>query len=164
MILATEYGIQQTKHGIAMRKGGMDEVACDITLLVDTILQQTTRDDSDEMSVPPNAFIYGDASSDSSPILLTEDQSGAQSVVYPHVANGRNESLFQNHNDNTTTQQHRLHVAAACAERIRQAILTKTGFTTSMGVSTSPMLGKIASSLKKPNGLSVLCIHAGRPH
>lgn len=150
--LARDYGIQDTM--IAMKKGGFDEATCDVTFLVNAILE-TRQDDTNggarrTMTVPSNAFIYGN---ESFSIVLTEDQSGAQSIV-------RNEAVsfphHNNDNDNAVIQQQRLHVAAACAEQVRQAIFNKTGFTTSIGVSTSPMLCKIASSLRKPNGLNIL--------
>jgi nucleotidyltransferase/DNA polymerase involved in DNA repair len=128
-----------------MRKGGMDEVLCDITALADAMV-----DTSKLQSLPTNAFIYGN---DESSVVLTEDQSGAQSIVRNHCH--AQESSFHDDDDDVLVQR-RLYAAAACAERIRQAIHTNTGFTTSMGVSVSPMLSKIASSLKKPNGLVVL--------
>ena len=158
--MAREYGVQDDK--ISLRKGGMDEVACDVTALVDAVLEQTIMKDASDketMSLPSNAFIYGDASSTSSPIVLTEDQSGAQSIVPLRTQHDEYEesALYENNNNNNTAHiQQRLHVATACAERIRQAIFQQTNFTTSIGVSTSPMLAKIASSLQKPNGLSVL--------
>lgn len=126
---------------VAMKKGGMDEVACDITALVDAIMSNGNM-----QSAPQNSFIYGD---EDSSVVLKEDQSGAQCTV-SHLA--RNEPT----SNNQAIIQQRLHVAATCAERLRQAIYTNTRFTTSIGVSTSPMLSKIASSLQKPNGLSVL--------
>ena len=130
---------------VAMKKGGMDEVACDISALVDAIMSNSN---GDMQSAPQNTFIYGN---EDSSVVLTEDQSGAQCTVSHSASNG-NESMSNTH----AIIQQRLNVAASCAERLRQAIYKKTRFTTSIGVSTSPMLSKIASSLRKPNGLSVL--------
>lgn len=129
---------------VAMKKGGMDEVACDISALVDAIM---SNGNDNGQSAPPNAFIYGN---EDSSVVLTEDQSGAQCTVL-HSAR-TNEAMSNGH----AIIQQRLHVAATCAERLRQAIYTQTRFTTSIGVSTSPMLSKIASSMRKPNGLAVL--------
>ena len=148
--ICEENGMNNTS--VAMRKGGMDEVLCDISSLVDVIVNK-----SHVQSVPLNAFIYGDCRNDSSSIVLTDDQSGAQSVITNHVSAPHEFNLNDDDDDDTVVAvQRRLHAAAACAERIRHAIYTNTGFTTSMGVSVSPMLSKIASSLKKPNGLSIL--------
>jgi len=50
-----------------------------------------------------------------------------------------------------------LEYAQQLAASIRQAILTETGFTTRMGVSTNPLLAKLATSQKNKNS-AVRCI------
>lgn len=142
-------------HGnavVAMRKGGMDEVTCDISALVDAIMSSNDNDDCNVQSPPQNSFVYGN---EDSSVVLTEDQSGAQCTVQYSASAKSDETTLCPDGDEDMIQK-RLHVAATCAERIRQAIYTKTLFTTSVGVSTSPMLSKIASSLRKPSGLSIL--------
>jgi DNA polymerase iota len=136
-LLAHEYGVNN--DCIAIRKGGMDEVYCDMTNLVADAVSDKN------LSLPTNAFIYGESSGS---VVMTEDQSGAQSILH-HT------SLHSSSLDNME-MTHRLHIAAACAERIRCSVRSITGFTTSMGVSGSPMLAKLASDLKKPNSLSIL--------
>jgi DNA polymerase iota len=134
-LLAHEYGVD--KELLAIRKGGMDEVYCDMTALVEAASYR-------KLPIPTNAFIYGESSA---PVVITEDQSGAQSILHHTSVRSSLDDAEMAHN---------LHVAAACAERIRSSLHSTTGFTTCMGVSVSPMLAKIASDLKKPDSLSIL--------
>lgn len=150
--MAKEYRIGE--RDVAMKKGGMDEVACDVTALVDAIVESDKG--GGLKPLPPNAFVYGN---EASSVVLREDQSGAASTIVANQSyDYHSESMFSNnplHHDNDLVEK-RLHIAAACAEQVRQAIHQQLGFTTSLGVSTSPMLSKIASSIQKPNGLSIL--------
>ena len=136
LMLAHEYGVD--KELVAIRKGGMDEIYCDMTALVEAASDKN-------LPVPTKkAFIYGESSA---PVIITEDQSGVQSILH--------HSFVPSSLDNAEMAR-KLHVAAACAERIRSSLRSTTGFTTCMGVSVSPMLAKLASDLKKPDSLSIL--------
>jgi DNA polymerase iota len=136
---------------VAVCKGSMDEMVADITSM---------KDDSGVSYSSKSAFseyiyVYGENPDDR--IVLTEDQTGAETV---HL---RKSGGVPRHTAvdaiNATT---RIRRAAIVAVQIRQAILHETGFTTTLGVSASPLLAKIASGLKKPGCVNVLPPECGR--
>jgi nucleotidyltransferase/DNA polymerase involved in DNA repair len=79
-----------------------------------------------------------------------EDQTGGQTIVYGQkTASALDNAHVQYGSDQERREyQQRLDCAAAIAERMRRHIYNKVGFVTTMGISVSPMLAKLASDLK----------------
>ena len=135
-------------------------------------------------------YIYGETGS-SSTAVLTEDQSGAESIVsYTHVGPTHQQPTLQQQEcgprrnewtkDGTTsgslwnsvhwehgacpntgqtrkeTCRKRLLVASKLVRRIQYHIYAKTQFLTTIGISTSPQLCKIATGLQKPRSINIL--------
>jgi len=140
------------KYGVIVpvRKGGMDEALADLTELVNAAMKQ----DCGRPSIL--IHIYGSDSNEIS--VLTEDQSGAEVVVNAkyHATPLENAHVNYGSDNDKRECQARLKCAASIAERVRYAIHEKVGFTTTMGVSVSPMLSKFSSGLKKPNSVNIL--------
>lgn len=116
----------------------MDEMMADLT-----IAAIAGGDDRFEAEF----YVYGE--NDRESITLTEDQTGASSKIiedFQYLSDGASERSCAE----------KLQGAARIALRIRQQILQATGFTTTMGLSTNPMLAKIASGLRKPATVNVL--------
>jgi DNA polymerase iota len=163
-------GVDSTRKAVAVRKGGMDELFADISALVDA---STVNDQSQSLlpapPLPANAFVYGDNnnkhSAASQSISITEDQSGARATVAfdddEAIASSSHSSFYNAHVQYGNSKerqdcQRRLYAAAHLCETIRQSIHQSTGFTTTIGISVSPMLAKLSSDLHKPNSLNVL--------
>ena len=123
----------------SIRKGCMDEM----TLMYDVPAVDSMKNAGicDEARTE-GIYIYGDTPNES--IRLTEDQTGAETIVRSEMFRTR------------TTVYEPLIQVAVLAKAIRQRILSETGFTVTMGVSTSPLLAKLASGLRKPHTVNVL--------
>jgi DNA polymerase iota len=140
-------------HGVSVpvRKGGMDEAFGDMTNLVTATLERNQR------TLPPvstcAAHVYGNDSNETS--VLTEDQTGAQTIVHgqQHASALDNAHVHYGSDRERRECQQRLECAAAIAERVRRLIYNKVGFVTTMGISVSPMLAKLASDLKVGSAL-----------
>jgi DNA polymerase iota len=125
---------------IAVRRGSMDEMMADLSVAI-------RIDGDDRVDYSTNVYIYGE--NDKETITLTEDQTGACSkIVHEFQARSLGPS--------ERSCSERLQRASNIALQIRQEILQRTGFTTTMGVSVNPLLAKIASGLKKPATVNVL--------
>jgi DNA polymerase iota len=123
--------------GVTVAKGSMDEAAADLTPAVDRYLRNAPRDAREEPAHEPSVFVYNDNDGSSS----TRNGSG--------------------HGDEPSGPERQavarsLEVAAHLAMRIRAAILEETGFKTTLGVSTNPLLSKVASGVRKPGTVNVL--------
>ncbi|KAL7567315.1 hypothetical protein ACA910_015689 [Epithemia clementina (nom. ined.)] len=127
---------------------------------------------------PDHTFVYGDNASAVS--VLVEDQTGATASVSHGGSSSHTKQSFSWSDTTTTTMQQyyynvhapfsqssraavqrnvcqeRLDIAAAICEQVRQSIYHTTGFTTTLGISVSKLLAKLASDLHKPNSLNVL--------
>ena len=126
------------------RKGGMDEMFADITFAVDSAAGNANGSVGGKMDV----FIYGD--DPSAQVSISEDQSGATAVASTR-ANGSHMPQAEQDMERSS-----LHIAAKFAATVRAAVKDDTGFTACAGVSTSPMLAKLASELRKPDSLNLL--------
>jgi DNA polymerase iota len=151
---------QQECPGSAVSKGsGMDEMLADISpaIFIDRSNDSRRAKDSDSLSQEANNyFIYGEQGKETT--ILTEDQSGAATVVV-RTAQALHASSTANHQQQAGQREHlrrNLHRAAQTACRIRRRVLDKTGFTTTLGLSVSPLLAKLAGGLKKPYTVNVL--------
>ena len=116
----------------------------DITFAVDTVAGTANGGVGGNVDV----FIYGD--DPSAHVSISEDQSGATAVASTRAGASH---MPQAEKD---MERSRLHIAAKFAAIIRAAVKDDTGFTACAGVSTSPMLAKLASELRKPDSLNLL--------
>jgi nucleotidyltransferase/DNA polymerase involved in DNA repair len=142
----------------AICKGSMDEMMAET--------RYPTGDDGAPESIGETNMaemhVYDEHGSGDT-IVLKEDQSGASSVVAFGTSSTtatrstqRSGTVHPERSDRTTTTRQRLLHTAAMALKIRRAILDETGFTTTLGVSCSPLLAKLASGLQKPGTVNVL--------
>jgi DNA polymerase iota len=123
---------------VSVAKGSMDEAAADLTPAVaDVILRRVQEKDTRKFVYDSSVYIYHDNKESSSDrnVLVYGDES----------SNAEREAIIRN-----------LHVAAHLAMRIRTAILESTGFSTTLGVSTNPLLSKMGSGIRKPGTVNVL--------
>jgi DNA polymerase iota len=128
------------------KKGGMDEYFADITAAVDNEWENNRS-----ISLPDGVWIYGD---NSSVARITEDQSGASSIsVWKHNENGGERWGTKEEKKNCA---HKMQIAAKIARQIQNKVKEKTGFSTTIGISSSPMLSKLAADLKKPKSCNIL--------
>lgn len=131
-------------------KGYMDEMYADITPTVECCLSSSMSIQQEDLH--ESIFVYG---SQSSTISISEDQSGATATirVAPH-SHAASKNDYKTEEIATLTRH--LKLASHYAHRIQKELFTKQGFTTTIGISTNPMLAKIASDLKKPNSINLL--------
>jgi nucleotidyltransferase/DNA polymerase involved in DNA repair len=94
-------------------------------------------------------YVYGEHPSVDAMIRLTEDQTGAETMVHEH-----HHPAADHRTDHALLQQ--LHQTATLVQAIRQRILSQTGFAVTMGVSTNPFLAKLACGLRKPGIVNIL--------
>lgn len=126
---------------MAVCKGSMDEMMVDLTH-VDFLAN--TRENGNSLD---QVYVYGSRSGEAT--TLTEDQTGATAtVVYDKTASRDTKE--------TRLVRKQYFEAASMALAIQNQILEQTGFTTTLGVSNSPMLAKIASGLRKPATVNIL--------
>lgn len=127
----------------SVRKGSMDEAFADLTNLVTAVIKQKRR-----QNTPSATYVYGNDLNETS--VLTEDQSGAQTIVHAHYRASASENAHVHYGSDRKRRecQERLECAASIAEHVRNVIHETLGFTTTMGISVSPMLSKLSSDLK----------------
>lgn len=135
--------------GTSVAKGSMDEMVAGIprpgegSAFGNAHQCQTSIEDDDRI------YIYGEGLSNEQ-VELVEDQTGATTVVGIHNAP-------RHHNAPPSgALRRRLLEAATVALHVRQRILDETGFTTTMGLSTNPLLAKLASGIRKPAFVNLL--------
>ena len=125
---------------LPVAKGSMDEMMADLTLAC-----HVNPHDQDFPN-DHNVYIYGDRGQEQT--TLTEDQTGDSVRVVENINH-----LSSNHDHVAAAQ---LQKAASLAAQIRASILRETGFRVTMGVSSNPLLAKLASGLKKPGTVNLL--------
>lgn len=128
---------------IAVCKGSMDEMMADLTCA--NAEESGTICSTNDFS-ESNIYVYGEQGQEQT--VLTEDQTG-DSVVVVEVGSS---STSTSHSPLAA----RLQQAALLALKIRASILEETGFRVTMGISSNPLLAKIASGLKKPGSVNLL--------
>jgi nucleotidyltransferase/DNA polymerase involved in DNA repair len=144
--------IKSIDSNSAVRKGCMDEMSADIS----TISPSLDSIKNHAIIQPEDVFNYNDPSSkEKSVILLTEDQTGAQTMVHRDYSTLEHMTKHENVAINSAFNE-KLQESISCAIKVRQTILNETGFTTTMGISYNPMMAKIASGLRKPGIINVL--------
>ena len=144
----------------AAKKGCMDEMFADVTCAVQKRLfgesnseidrdreRCSTSQKSATRNLPPKTFIYGE-DEQSSTVKISEDQSGVEALIKTSST-----SFLHSENEWGTNRERahcveRLKIAIIIAAQIRERIRSKTQFSTTIGVSVSPMLAKLACDLK----------------
>jgi len=148
---------QKLRPGSKVAKGSMDEMMADLSLSSSS--SSSTASSSQDgtaaaggcaIELSKDIYIYGSSSARSHALVMTEDQTGAQTVVHSTAPGVQPTS-----SDNPVIAQ-RLQETATLALQIRQTILSETGFKTTLGVSCNPLLAKLASGLKKPGIVNIL--------
>ena len=126
---------------------------------------------NDSINQQNDIFIYGE-SEESSVVRISEDQSGAEATIsnastysqtgsrsIQHDYNNRychQHGLIDNHHcgsictgaEEQRICKEKLLLATMIASKVRERIRSKIRFSTTIGVSISPMLAKLASDLK----------------
>ena len=151
------------------KKGGMDECFADITASVQNSCEGNTYNadvsgsklyassssaiDDDIYNV--SIWIYGE-DENSSTVQVTEDQSGASSISI--WKNNTNRDIGERWGIKEEKRRfiHNMQIAAKIARKVQNQVKHQTGFTTTIGISSSPMLAKLASDLKKPKSCNIL--------
>ena len=140
--------------GNATKKGGMDEYFADITPAVEQEWSSIMRRNNWLQSfAQSDVWIYGQ-NAKSSCIEIREDQSGATSKSRYHQED--NEQIMWGNEKEIFECTQKLKIAAQLAKRIQAEVKAATQFSTTIGTSTSPMLAKIGSDLKKPKSCNIL--------
>jgi nucleotidyltransferase/DNA polymerase involved in DNA repair len=168
---------------VPARKGSMDEMMVDLSVVVDSLHKQHHRREShggdaivgkmeehiisilgidyhDLMGAGNGWYIFGEKSS-TSVTNMVEDQTGAATTVSfldPPIKlseSRRNIHELNRSGDKQACLQ-RLHIASQLATYICNFINQETDFSTTVGVSVSPLLAKLASGLKKPKSINML--------
>ena len=144
-----------------VKKGCMDEMCADVTTAVSHYSEPYNMNTEQEFKSSNDkhakVFYYGETNEFES-IQIKEDQSGACTTI----SNTYDNSIHQNnHTDyhwgnvgDKRICKEKLRVASKIANEIREEIRSKTKFSTTIGVSVSPMLAKLASDIK----VSCLCL------
>lgn len=144
------------------KKGGMDEYFADLTVSVHQKEQRQNVDPEvrgrlstvNTIPLPEGIWVYGNYGK--LQVQLTEDQSGATSKSVWNGYDDRAALEMWGTEYERTSCIHKLHVAAAMAKQIQDNVKSATKFSTTVGISVSPMLAKIASDLKKPKSCNIL--------
>jgi DNA polymerase iota len=146
----------------AQKACGMDEMMADLTLAIDQMLRDEALPNKVAGKASDRTHIYGEAGT-SSVTVLVEDQTGAEAVVsYEKDCRSLRlpESRRNVHQSYGTMRDRqacgtRLRLASQLAAKIRERIREQTGFTTTVGISVSPFLSKIAI-IEKPDATNIL--------
>ena len=151
----------------AQKGSGMDEMMADFTWAVEQLLEQESdkHPEQHEKRLCDNSiYIYGETR-DTSTAVLVEDQTGAQAVVSGQPSRCQNRSIestrynvHQHYGTDITRQDcmRRLQVASKLVSRLRKHVFDQTQFYTTIGISVSPLLAKLATGLQKPNSINIL--------
>lgn len=133
---------------IAIKKGSMDEMVAEIPS--EEILLEGKNSEQFGTDRSSNCiYVYhpGDVST------ITEDQTGASTRISQPTRNSPTNVLHSSEKSKIVRDLKRI---ARIAFETREHILKETGFTTTLGVSTNPLLAKIAAGLKKPHTVNIL--------
>jgi Nucleotidyltransferase/DNA polymerase involved in DNA repair len=135
------------------KRGGMDEYFADITCAVESQMIQFGGCSSMTCEhQTAEVWIYGEDAK-SSTVKIVEDQTGVTSISTLKKC-----SYCENwgSKDQRAMCLQKLHIAINMAKIIQDEIKKTTRFSSTVGISVSPMLAKIASGLRKPFSCNVL--------
>lgn len=140
---------------VAVCKSSMDEMMAEVS----SLFHSFKSDFGTEVDLS-DVFVCGQQVSD---VTLTDDQSGVTTTVSVPKAAPKSYSVQSRaiHGGDSFSrrqeEQRALLAAARWAVRIRQRVYEQTGgFTMTIGISSNPLLAKIASGLQKPGLVNVL--------
>lgn len=135
------------------RGRGMDEMHADLTNHAAAIVHNAERNVQINSKEKP-IYIYGEHQETTT---LTEDQTGAQTTAQAYnLSMDHNPDLSISSEAKAMCQKLLLAAAEELGRGIQEHILERTGFTTTLGISTNPLLAKLASDLNKPSSVNVL--------
>ena len=135
-----------------VKRGYMDEMFADITHAVNSDAEYDTKID-ESSKVCQEIYIYGD-NYESSVVKISEDQSGAEATIcnYTRQDNQRGrysgEQIYWGDKIEQQSCVKNLGIASRIAIQICDRIRSKTKFSTTVGISVSPMLAKLSSDIK----------------
>ncbi len=129
----------------ASKKGSMDEMFADITFAVEKDFRN--RKMGVEISLPEDTFIYGEDGK-SSLVRISEDQSGAEAIIRNTVSSQSEIDDIWGSIEEREKCADKLQIALIIASHIRAKVRSRTQYSTTVGVSVSPLLAKLASDLK----------------
>ena len=171
--LAVQEIANQLEVSIPARKCTMDEMMADLSNAVNQIILQTggAAPLLEEIAPEQSFYIFGETASE---VKMVEDQTGLTTTVMfggnhrttnSPTTSSRGLSLPRSrrnvHEDHGTEQDRqlctqRLNITSKLVGRICQYIKKETGFSTTGGISSNPLLAKLASDLNKPNSRNML--------
>lgn len=131
------------RPGSAVCKGSMDEMMAQLNTTSAAAGLKGVK--SNDQFNSNDVYVYDDQA-----VTMTEDQTGARTVVFQGARYAETDEA----EDPDTF--HSLLDTASIALQVRQIVYDETGFTTTIGVSCSPMLAKLASGLHKPGKVNIL--------
>lgn len=142
------------------KKGSMDEMFADITFAAMKYSVESNQNELiDKSDNPQKTFVYG-VDGESNIVRISEDQSGAEATIgicnnYHSIQNKPSSQMYfrgWGSDDDKNICEKKLQNALIIAGQIRDRIRSKTKFSTTIGVSVSPLLAKLASDLKVSYG------------
>lgn len=153
---------------VPCERGFMDEMMGELSTVVNKIANEQDGGDTvlsrletaQQNETPHKLHIFGEDSRTS--IELVEDQTGATTTVSSRNNHGAQNlsqlrrNIHESHNGNRTECRKRLQIATQLARFICWRIQKQTQFHTTVGISVSPLLAKLASGLTKPKAINVL--------
>jgi DNA polymerase iota len=125
---------------VSVAKGSMDEAMVDLTPAVVDLEQK-------EQEAPTTLQIFSESS------IFVCNHQGGEDILPSHDIVASREAAQSLERRGIVGH---LHIAAKLALLVRNTILEETGFTTTFGVSSNPLLSKISSGLRKPGTVNIL--------
>ncbi|KAG7355978.1 impB/mucB/samB family protein [Nitzschia inconspicua] len=151
-------------------RGCMDEMMGDLSHVVNKLVTEPDRGETILAKLlngiaqqQQKLHIFGEDLK-SSVAYLVEDQTGVSTTVSlscnsacdgRHVSQSRS-NVHETHNGDRLACRHRFQVATELGQYICHKIQQRTQFHTTIGLSVSPLLAKLACGLTKPNAINVL--------
>ncbi|KAL3923520.1 MAG: hypothetical protein SGILL_001610 [Bacillariaceae sp.] len=155
---------------VACVRGTMDEMMTDLSTVVNKISNEPDGGEAVLSKLIPSQrieeqhklHVFGEDSQ--TPVELVEDQTGARTTVSFHSSNSygtqnlarSRRNIHESHNGNKMECRKRLEIADQLGRYICFHVQKQTQFHTTVGISVSPLLAKIASGLTKPKAINVL--------
>jgi nucleotidyltransferase/DNA polymerase involved in DNA repair len=158
------------KQFVPCTRGTMDEMTGDLSFVVNHLVAKPDVGEfilsnllKDLMKRQQKLYIFGENST-SSVVNLVEDQTGASMTVSWNDRTTPGDSnmscprrnVHSTHNGDRLECRKRFHVASQLGLYISDAIENRTQFHTTIGLSVSSMLAKIAGGLSKPKSVNIL--------
>jgi nucleotidyltransferase/DNA polymerase involved in DNA repair len=163
--------LEHVMKNVPCQRGAMDEMMGDLTEVVNKLVAEPDKGETTlskffqhQEGQPQKTHIFGD-DSQCSVVHLVEDQTNTSTTVSFNSAGiskvNRNLShprrnIHETHKGSKIACRQRLEVACRLGRFICQSIQNRTKFHTTIGLSVSPLLAKLACGLTKPKAINVL--------